>query len=165
MNGKNYEDILRLLDIEPTSKLYEAMQMVHLKTMNEIYKVKEEKEKQAVTLEPCKAEQFIDIFNQVSAKIADIAISRGFYKFTRNDGQDVALMHSELSDALEYMRHGNPKSDNIPEFTGVEENLADVIVRVMSYAFKYRYRVGEALIEKMKFNSSRANVAAEGKFF
>lgn len=73
----------------------------------------------------------------------------------RNDGELFALMHSEISEALEATRHGNPPSDHIPEFSGTEEEMADVVIRVMDYCEKRSLRLGEAIIAKLHFNYNR----------
>jgi NTP pyrophosphatase (non-canonical NTP hydrolase) len=73
-------------------------------------------------------------------------------------------MHSELSEALEGMRHNNPDSDKIPEFTSVEEELADVIIRIMDFAEERGHRVGRALIAKVAFNENREHMHG-GKSF
>jgi len=91
------------------------------------------------------------------------AIQKGFWNKERHKGELIALMHSELSEALEYLRHGNPLSDHIPEFTGVEEELADLIIRVMDMAGAYGYRIPEAIIAKLEFNATREHM--HGKKF
>ena len=85
-------------------------------------------------------------------------VKRGFWDESgvdRNNGELIALMHSELSEALEALRHNNPPSDHIAEFSGVEEELADCIIRIMDMAAARGYRVAEALIAKVEFNRSR----------
>jgi len=83
------------------------------------------------------------------------AVEHGWWDVPRSDGELIALIHSELSEALEALRHGNPPSEHIPEFTGVEEELADVIVRVFDFAAARGWRLVEALAAKMEFNENR----------
>jgi hypothetical protein len=73
----------------------------------------------------------------------------------RNEGEILALIHSELSEALEALRHGNPADDKIPDFRGVEAELADAIIRILDYAVCKGHRVIDAMIAKHEYNSTR----------
>lgn len=98
---------------------------------------------------------FVEHFSFIAEEVGRVARSKGWWDKDRNDGELIALMHSELSEALEALRHGNPPDDKIPEFTGVEGELADVIIRIMDFAANKKHRVAEALIAKIRFNQSR----------
>ena len=85
--------------------------------------------------------------------INDFMQYQGFWQ-SDNTGEKLALMHSEISEALEADRKGL-QSDKIPEFSGVEEELADLLIRVFDFAAYHELRLGEALAEKMRYNLSR----------
>lgn len=73
---------------------------------------------------------------------------------TRNFGEVVALMHSELSEALEADRKGL-KDDKLPHRDGREVEFADLIIRVLDTAAALGLDVPGALIEKNRYNKNR----------
>jgi NTP pyrophosphatase (non-canonical NTP hydrolase) len=98
---------------------------------------------------------FIEQFNYQQEQNFRINTDHGFEEEVYNVGEKIALMHSELSEALEYLRKGNGPSDHIPEFSGAEEEFADVIIRIMNTAQRLHLRVAEALLAKQAFNAAR----------
>ena len=98
----------------------------------------------------------IQVLDELAEWCHSIAVNKGWWDELRNDGELIALMHSELSEALEGLRHGNPPSEHIPEFTAVEEEMADLLIRVMDACAGRGWRLGKALVAKIEFNNGRA---------
>jgi hypothetical protein len=59
-------------------------------------------------------------------------------------------------------KHEQP-DDKVPEFSAVEAEFADAIIRMMDQAHARGWRVAQAIEAKMKFNATRAH--KHGKAF
>lgn len=80
----------------------------------------------------------------------------------RNFGEVVALMHSELSEALEADRKGL-MDDKLPHRDGREVEFADCIIRILDTAAALGLDVAGAVIEKNRFNRQRADHKLEAR--
>jgi NTP pyrophosphatase (non-canonical NTP hydrolase) len=101
-------------------------------------------------------ETFTEGYNTLAKQVHEWAISRGFWEGEGcSVGEKIALMHSELSEALDAQRNGNPPDDKIPGFSGLEAELADVIIRIMDFGERHNLRIAEAITEKIEYNNSR----------
>lgn len=74
----------------------------------------------------------------------------------------VALMHSELSEALEGLRK-DTMDDHLPHRKSVEVELADAVIRIFDYAGARGLDVAGAMIEKLAYNQQRADHKAENR--
>jgi len=74
----------------------------------------------------------------------------------RNFGEVIALMHSELSEALEADRKGL-MDDKLPYRDGREVEFADCIIRILDTAAAMGLDIAGAIIEKNRYNKQRAD--------
>jgi NTP pyrophosphatase (non-canonical NTP hydrolase) len=95
------------------------------------------------------------VFDRLQRYIHETAVAKGWWDKERNDGEMIALCHAELSEALESLRHGDPPSDHIPDFSGAEEEFADVFVRMLDMCGGRGLRFALALLDKLDFNAGR----------
>lgn len=80
----------------------------------------------------------------------------------RNFGEVVALMHSELSEALEADRK-DLMDDKLPHRDGREVEFADCIIRIFDTARAMNMDLAGAIIEKNRFNRERADHKLENR--
>lgn len=80
----------------------------------------------------------------------------------RNFGEVVALMHSELSEALEADRK-NLMDDKLTHRPGPEVEFADCLIRIFDTCAARGYDLAGAIIEKNRFNQQRADHKPENR--
>lgn len=97
------------------------------------------------------------------------ATDAGWYKnpetgedVKRNFGEVVALMHSELSEALEADRKGL-MDEKIPHRDGREVEFADCIIRILDTCEAMGFDLAGAIIEKNRYNKKRADHKLENR--
>lgn len=73
-----------------------------------------------------------------------------------------ALIHSEVSEALEGYRKG-AWDDHLPDFKSVEVEMADVLIRVFDLSGALGLRLGDAMVAKAAYNLSRADHKPEAR--
>lgn len=105
--------------------------------------------------------------NDLAVRCHATALDKGWYDSDRSLGDILALVHSELSEALEaYRSRGDVHATwttprhadgsrvaHKPE--GVVYELADAIIRILDYCAAEGLDIGEAVRAKMQFNEGR----------
>ena len=106
------------------------------------------------TLVSTMTDEFIAAFCDMQFHVHHTAVSKGWWESDRNDAECIALIHSEVSEALEGLRKPKP-DEHCPEFRSVEVELADAIIRIMDLAGARGWDVAGALVAKAAFNETR----------
>lgn len=107
--------------------------------------------------------------NDLSKHIHDKNVKAGWFTdlktglpLDRNIGEMMALIHSEVSEALEGYRK-NLMDDHLPHRKMIEVELADAVIRILDLAGYLKIDIGGALVEKLDYNSKRSDHKIENR--
>lgn len=116
------------------------------------------------------------MINRLASEIHKNNVNKGFYEDKKNIGEMLCLIHSEVSEALEADRVGNyaemdetlwndmnndKEEDYFPHAfkeyckDTFEDELADIVIRVLDLAHYKGIDLEKHIQAKMRFNSTR----------
>lgn len=93
------------------------------------------------------------------------AVDNGFYSVEQNLGNMCSNLHGEVSELWEAYRAGKlnslcdkseaMKALGLAPLTSLEEECADIVIRVFDICGYFKVDLANALLNKMKYNKSR----------
>ena len=91
----------------------------------------------------------------IQDEIHTTAKKHGWWDKDRTFAECIALVHSELSEALEAKRDGDKIDEHCRRFKNAEVELADAIIRILDLAAHGGMDVPRAMLAKMEYNETR----------
>lgn len=74
--------------------------------------------------------------------------------------QKLALIHSEISEALEGLRK-DLKDDHLPQYDMFVVELADALIRILDLAGAFDIPIGSIVMKKLEYNTKRVDHTRE----
>lgn len=97
--------------------------------------------------------------NELARDVHQTAVEHGFWIGGRSFGEQIALIHSEASEALEADRAGEPLTwepeDKPGKVNGAAGELVDVIIRCLDSLAFMDVDIDEIFKKKAEYNRSR----------
>jgi hypothetical protein len=92
------------------------------------------------------------------------ALYRHFGRYESNPAESVALMHSELSEALENLRRPEARDKHFPDEDPVGLEMADAVIRIFNYCGYHKIPIGDLIIKKCRYNDTRPRMNGRKEF-
>lgn len=107
---------------------------------------------------------FAYLFDSLGADILEHTESRGFDPKGLDISKLMILQISEIIEAHEAYRCNDPQSEKCPEFSHLEEEMADAVLRIMIDSAAKGWKTSRACIAKDKYNKTRPPMHGGKKF-
>ncbi len=84
-------------------------------------------------------------------EVREVNERNGWFETDRTFGDDIALLHSEVSEMFEAFRSGNLRGQK----GSVVEETADVFIRLLDFCDRYQIDLYQEYVTKLEYNRSR----------
>lgn len=117
--------------------------------------------------------EYTKTISQLQKEAHETSISKGWYEKEKSVPEHIALIHSEISEALEADRTDRPHAPNINEIMSIDEDmgfafafknhvkdsfgdeLADAVIRIMDLCAALEIDLQGHVEAKMRYNKTR----------
>lgn len=105
---------------------------------------------------------FLETMENLQRNLHQNSKAHGFWDATDNPDNvsiptKLCLIHSEISEALEAYRKGDPPSEKCPGHSHLAEELADAFIRILDLCEHLKIDLARAVLYKAHYNESRSH--------
>ncbi len=95
---------------------------------------------------------------EIQNAVHQLAKEKGWYNPPKTFGEEIVMVHSELSEAIEEYRAGHPATEiyvKDGKLEGVPIELADAVIRILDICGNHGIDLVDAINRKHEYNSTR----------